>query len=233
MSAQRSNQQSTSQSGSKEERSSKQSSLALRATDILPSLSSLVLDPFGFFNDSPFGAIRRMQDELNRAVSQTGRTGDGGDVLSTTVWVPPIEVAMRDGNFVVSAELPGVQDEDISVQITDDAVVIQGERQVQREENREGIRRSEIRYGQFFRAIPLPDGADPDQARAEFNNGVLRISVPVAAAKSNVREIPVQSSGSSQSAQSQSAGSSQSAQGRTEAGEQKSGSAESPAQKAA
>ena len=111
MSAQRSNQQSTSQSGSKEERSSKQSSLARRGTDILPSLPSLLLDPFGFFNDSPFGAMRRMQDELNRAVSQTGRTGDGGDVLSTTVWVPPIEVAMQDGNFVVSAELPGVQDE--------------------------------------------------------------------------------------------------------------------------
>lgn len=138
---------------------------------------------------------------------------------------------MQDGNFVVSAELPGVQDEDIAVQVTDDAVIIQGERQEQRQENDRGVRRSEIRYGQFYRAIPLPDGANADQARAEFNNGVLRITVPVVEAQSNVRQIPVQSS--AQSTQSHSASSSQSETGQAQAGAQKSGSSESPGQKVA
>jgi HSP20 family protein len=232
MSAQRTSQQSTSQASAEER--GRQTSLARRDTsDLLPSFSSRLLDPFGFFGDSPFSVMRRMQDELNRTFSQRSRSGDGGDVQSTVVWVPPIEVAMQDGNFVVSAELPGVQDEDITVQVTDDAVVIQGERQEQRQENDRGVRRSEIRYGQFYRAIPLPDGADADQAQAEFNNGVLRITVPVAEAQSNVRQIPVQSGSSAQSTQSQSANSSQSARGQAQAGAQKPESSESPGQKAA
>jgi HSP20 family protein len=230
MSAQRTSQQSTSQASAEER--GRQTSLTRRDTsDLLPSFSSVLLDPFGFFGDSPFAVMRRMQDELNRAFSQRSRSGHGEDVQSTIVWVPPIEVSMQDGNFVVSAELPGVQDEDIAVQVTDDAVIIQGERQEQRQENDRGVRRSEIRYGQFYRAIPLPDGANADQARAEFNNGVLRITVPVAEAQSNVRQIPVQRS--AQSTQSQSASSSQSETGQAQAGAQKSGSSESPGQKVA
>jgi HSP20 family protein len=84
------------------------------------------------------------------------------------------------------------------VTITDDAVVIRGERQVQAEEDQGGIRRTELRYGEFYRTIPLPDGANPDQARAELRNGVLQITVPVSEAKTGVRQIPVQAGESSQ-----------------------------------
>ena len=103
----------------------------------------------------------------------------------------------RDGNFVVSAELPGLSNEDVTVEITEDAVVIQGERQFVQEENEGGIQRTERRHGHFYRAIALPEGAKTDQARAEFQNGVL-ISVPAPQSQSNARQIPIET-GSSQS----------------------------------
>lgn len=205
MSAQRSSQQSTSTS-SRSEQGRESTALAQRSA--LPSLPSLLLDPFGFFSeDDPFTLLRGIQREMSRAVgqgSQGRRAGNGnGNGVTTTIWVPPIEVEYKDGNFVVSAELPGLRDEDVSVAITDDSIVISGERQEQHEETRGGMRRSELRYGQFYRAIPLPDGADPERAQAEFRNGVLQIKVPVSEARSNVRQIPVQSATSSQSASGQ------------------------------
>lgn len=200
MSAQKANQPSTSQSISKGgqssqgEQSGRQTSLARR--NALPSVSSLLLDPLGFFDDSPFSLLRRLQQEMNRVFAQPGLTRGA---VSNPVWVPPIEVAYRDGNLVVSAELPGLDDEDITVTIRDNAIVIEGERQIENEESEGGIQRTELRYGQFYREIPLPDGANADQARAEFNDGVLQITVPVAQEQRNERQIPIETSGSSQS----------------------------------
>ena len=242
MSAQKSTQSSTSQTTSREEsassrgqQSSQQGTLARRSA--LPDVPSLLLDPLGFFaDDDPFTLLRRMQREITRAFGQSSRqSGTGrqsGDVLSTTVWVPPIEVAYRDGNLVVSAELPGINDEDVSVSITDDAIIIQGERQEQRDESDGGVRRTELRYGQFFRAIPLPDGAQPDQARAEFKNGVLQITLPISQAQSNVRQIPVQTGASAQGASSQQSASSQAGQTQAQQQQQQqqqSGKSETPA----
>lgn len=203
MTAQKANQPSTSQSISKGgqssqgEQSGRQTSLARR--NMLPSVPSLLLDPLGFFDDSPFSLLRRMQQEMNRVFAQPGLTWGA---VSNPVWVPPIEVAYRDGNLVVSAELPGLDDEDITVTIRDNAIVIEGERQIENEESEGGIQRTELRYGQFYREIPLPDGANADQARAEFNDGVLQISVPVAREQRNERQIPIETSGSSQSTSS-------------------------------
>lgn len=227
MSAQKANQPSTSQSISKGEQSSqgesgRQTSLARR--NMLPSVPSLLLDPLGFFDDSPFSLLRRLQQEMNRVFAQPGLTRG---TVSNPVWVPPIEVAYRDGKFVVSAELPGLDDEHITVTIRDNAIVIEGERQIENEESEGGIQRTELRYGQFYREIPLPDGANADQARAQFNDGVLQIAVPVAQEQRNERQIPIETSGSSQAT-----GSSQSTSSKTD--EQKSASAEtSGAKKAA
>ncbi|HTU42538.1 MAG TPA: Hsp20/alpha crystallin family protein [Candidatus Aquilonibacter sp.] len=160
---------------------------------------------------------------MNRVFAQPGLTRGA---VSNPVWVPPIEVAYRDGNLVVSAELPGLDDEDVTVTIRDNAIVIQGERQIEKEESEGGIQRTELRYGQFYREIPLPDGANADQARAEFNDGVLQITVPVAQEQRNERQIPIETSGSSQAT-----GSSQSTS--PKADEQKSASAETTGAKKA
>jgi HSP20 family protein len=205
MTAQKETQPSTKSKASQEESGRQQNALARRS--VLPALSPVWTDSFDLLN--PFTLMRRMQEELNRAFSPAGNSSglEGGGL-----WVPPIELAYRDGNFVVSAELPGIPEENVTVEIDDDAIVIQGERQVERTETKGGMTRTERRYGEFYRAIPLPDGADADKTRAEFKNGVLQISVPVAEAKSNVRQIPIETSASSQSAPAQPAAQSASAQ---------------------
>jgi HSP20 family protein len=200
MSAQQSNKTPTAQNVSTGEERKQQTSLARQSA--VPSISSLLLDPFGFFDEGPFSLLGRLQNELSRATSRgVSRNPSGRKDLTNIVWVPPVELEYRDGKLTVSAELPGLKDEDVRVEIRDDAIVIQGERQERHDENDGGIRRTELRYGQFYRAIPLPDGADADNARAEFRNGVLHVMVPVSEQKSNVRQIAVESAGSSQAGQ--------------------------------
>jgi HSP20 family protein len=191
MSAQKSNQLATSQTTSRGEQRGQPTGLARRSA--LPTLPSLVLDPLGFFDDDPFSLMRRMQREMNRAFSQAGLdfSGRSDDFLSTA-WAPAAEIAYRDGNLIVSAELPGLTEKDVKVEINDNFLTIQGERKVEQEENEGGIRRTERKYGEFYRAIALPEGADAEHARAEFQNGVLHVTIPVPQAQSNLRQIPIQ-----------------------------------------
>jgi HSP20 family protein len=134
-----------------------------------------------------------MQKEMNRVFSQAGLDYSGrGDGALNPDWVPATEIAYRDGNLIVSAELPGLSEKDVKVEINGDFLVIQGERKIEHEEAEGGVRRTERKYGEFYRAIALPEGADAEHARAEFQNGVLRVTIPVPQAQSNLREIPVQ-----------------------------------------
>jgi HSP20 family protein len=191
MSAQKSNQLATSQTGSTGEQ--KQSSLTRRSA--IPNVPALLFDPLGIFDDDSFSLIRRMQREMNRVFSQAGLdfSGQGQDVLSTA-WVPTTEIAYRDGKLEVSADLPGLSEKDVKVEINNDFLIIQGERKFEHEEGDGGVRRTERRYGQFYRAIALPEGADAEHARAEFQNGVLRVTIPVPEAQKTNRQIPVQAS---------------------------------------
>jgi hypothetical protein len=81
------------------------------------------------------------------------------------------------GSSRTSADLPGLTKDDINVDITDDALVIRGERKSEREENEEGYYRSERSYGSFYRQIPLPEGVNVDDADATFRDGVLEITM--------------------------------------------------------
>ena len=96
------------------------------------------------------------------------------------------------------------------MEVTDEGLVIQGERKREHEEKREGYYRSERSYGQFYRLIPLPENANIDQAHAEFRNGELRVSIPVPEQQRRVRQIPISTSGERKEPQSQTGGAQQS-----------------------
>jgi len=154
-----------------------------------PSLFSL--SPREFFNMSPFELMRRLTDEMDRAFEHFSLLGGYG-TREPSVWTPAVEVFEKDGNLIVRAELPGLTKEDIKVEITDDGLVIQGERKQEHEEQHEGFYRSERSYGRFYRLISLPEGANAEQARANLNNGVLEIAVPVPETQRRRRQIPVE-----------------------------------------
>jgi HSP20 family protein len=131
---------------------------------------------------SPFGLLQRFADEMDRVFEGafSGRTSSSWSGLSEAsgAWAPEIDVFQRGNELVIHADVPGLNKEDLKVDVQEDAVTIQGERRREHEEEREGIYRSERSYGTFYRTIPLPPGAITDQAKAQFKNGVLEIVMP-------------------------------------------------------
>jgi HSP20 family protein len=157
-------------------------------------------DPFGFslmpsefFSTNPFSMMRRMHDEMDRMFAESFGRGAGQRSLASqgTGWMPAVEVSEREGNYIVCAELPGIKKDDVKIEVTDEALVIEGERKQEHEETKGGMRRSERSYGRFYRMIPLPDGANTEQAKASFQDGVLEVKIPIEQQKSRSRQIQI------------------------------------------
>lgn len=129
---------------------------------------------------SPFAFIRRFAGEMERLCEDLGVAPGllkSGATAVDAEWSPQIDVKEREGQLVVRADLPGLTRDDITVELTDDVLTIQGERKEEKKEEREGYFYSERSHGRFFRAVPLPEGADPTKATAAFQNGVLEVSI--------------------------------------------------------
>jgi HSP20 family protein len=148
------------------------------------------------FNYSPFALMRRFSDEMDRVFSSAfgfpssfGSMRGMGDLGA---WAPPVEVRERDGNIEISAELPGLNKDEVKVECTDEGIIIEGERRREHESGEGSYHRSERSYGRFYRMLPLPEGAQTDKAKAEFKNGVLEVRVPVSEEhRRKTRQIPI------------------------------------------
>jgi HSP20 family protein len=142
--------------------------------------------PFGsLWETSPFGLMKRFGEEMNRMF--TGWAAP----TEFELWAPPLEVKHKEGNFIVTAELPGIAKEDIKVEVIEESLVIEGEKKAVKEEKEEGYYRSERSYGKFYRSIPLPKGAKADEIKAELTNGILKVFVPVPEVKPALRHVPI------------------------------------------
>jgi HSP20 family protein len=138
---------------------------------------------------TPFSLIRRFGEDMDRLFEDFGfgrglRPAFGRDLfprslgeLDRSLWSPQVEVFERDGRLFLRADLPGLTKDDVNVEITDDAIVISGERRKEQEEKREGYYHTERSYGSFYRRIQLPEGVNADDAHATFRNGVLEINL--------------------------------------------------------
>jgi HSP20 family protein len=146
--------------------------------------------PFGrWFGLSPFALMREFTEEMDRAFRGLG--AEGFVSRMPEAWTPAVDVRQCNGDLVVTAELPGLKKEEIKVSLVDNALVVQGERKRDHEEDHEGYHRWERSYGQFYRSIPLPEGAKYDQVKAEMVDGVLKVTVPVPESK-KVRQVPIE-----------------------------------------
>jgi HSP20 family protein len=137
--------------------------------------------PWGW-DVGPFRALQRMADEMDSLFDDfgfgRGRVRPSWQETGMGIWAPDVEVFQKNNELTIRADLPGLKREDVTVEITDTDIYIQGERKHEREEEREGYYRSERGYGSFTRVIPLPEGAISDQAKASFKDGVLEITMP-------------------------------------------------------
>lgn len=146
------------------------------------------------FLPNPFSLMRRMAEDMDRVLQDLtlGRSTSGQQTglnspidrelfsapsaMAQTAWVPVVETFRRGDRIVVRAELPGLSKEDVNVEVDNGMLVISGERSDENEEERDGFYRSERVYGQFYRAIPLPEGVNADQVEASFKDGVLELT---------------------------------------------------------
>jgi HSP20 family protein len=146
--------------------------------------------PQELYSMHPFSMFRRLSEEMDRAFNSSfglwgGRGGEMG------LWSPAIEVREEKGNLVVSADLPGLNKDEVRVECTHEGLIIEGERKREHEETSGGMHRSERSYGRFHRLIPLPEGADVDKANAQFKDGVLQVRIPMPEGRNKAREIPI------------------------------------------
>jgi len=139
------------------------------------------------FTVNPFALMRQFTEEMDRVFGAIPQAAGNG-----AAWAPTIEVKEKEGKLLLTAELPGVKKEDVKVHIDGDTLVVEGERKQEKEEKREGYYHSERSYGTFYRSIQLPEGAKVDQTAAQFNNGVLEVSVPIPEVKVKRQDVPIQ-----------------------------------------
>jgi len=125
-----------------------------------------------------------MMDDMDRFFENFGSASSllpalHGDrqTWSLGTWSPEVEVSERDGNLVVSADLPGIRKEDIDIELQDDALILRGQRNEEHEEKRGNVSYSERSYGSFVRSIALPQAVKPDDIDATFQNGVLQVTL--------------------------------------------------------
>ncbi|MGZ4816647.1 MAG: Hsp20/alpha crystallin family protein [Terriglobales bacterium] len=141
-------------------------------------------DPLDLFRD-PTVLLRRIQEKTGNATLPVEVRPD--------MWVPAIEVTQSDSQLEILVELPGIEWMDVRVEVIGDRLVVQGERRhdVASDAIPRTVRRSERRYGHFYREIALPRGADIEHIQAKLNNGMLQITIPVSGEQFTGRRVPI------------------------------------------
>jgi len=122
----------------------------------------------------PWGLLDQMRRELDRSLDT--RTAEGSS-MATSDWVPAVDIKEEDNDFVIVADIPGVDPKDIEVHMDNGVLTIKGEKESEKKEEREGYKRVERSYGSFYRRFGLPDTADPEKISAKSNHGVLEVRI--------------------------------------------------------
>jgi HSP20 family protein len=129
----------------------------------------------------PVRELNSLQSEMNRLFNTffdtpTTTGGNGGGAARR--WVPSMDLVETDEHFVLRADLPGLTEADVSIELEDNVLTVAGERKAEHEEKQEGFYRMERSFGQFRRSLTLPEGVDADKIAATFDKGVLEVRIP-------------------------------------------------------
>ncbi len=125
----------------------------------------------------PFRELAALQNEMGRWMNQFAGTMPGGNGQSST-WLPAVDVWETDNELVLSFDLPGIPEDQISVELDDNIMTVSGQRERTQEETGERFYRYERRFGTFSRSVTLPAGVNEDQVKADYKDGVLEVRVP-------------------------------------------------------
>ncbi|MFI5323072.1 MAG: Hsp20/alpha crystallin family protein [Thermodesulfobacteriota bacterium] len=137
---------------------------------------------------------REIADKFDRYTRAVGQPQAGSqEVIATGDWAPRVDIAETDEAFVIKAEIPEVNKEDVKVTVDNGVLTIRGERKQEKEEEGKKFHRVERYYGRFARSFTLPDNVDETKIKASFKDGMLNLQIQkTGKAKPKVIEVKVE-----------------------------------------
>lgn len=126
----------------------------------------------------PSSDIRTFQSQLNRLFEPFFTRWADDEELTSSTWMPPVDIAEDPDRIVVRAEVPGMKQEEIEISFNDGVLSIKGSRKFEKESNERNYHRLERAYGSFVRSFTMPRTVDADRITATYRDGVLEIEVP-------------------------------------------------------
>ena len=126
----------------------------------------------------PVRELNTIQGEINRLFNTFFDTPVSAGEGVGRRWLPAMDLVEADDRYVLRADLPGLSEEDVNIEVENDVLTVSGERKAEHEQREEGFHRVERSFGAFSRSLTLPKGVDPDAVSARFDRGVLEIRIP-------------------------------------------------------
>ncbi|MEX1257442.1 MAG: Hsp20/alpha crystallin family protein [Gemmatimonadota bacterium] len=140
----------------------------------------------GFLPTWPdFDLLEDQMHRLARNLPWAASAGEG------SIWAPRVDFAEQNGEYVLTAELPGIEPKDVDIEMDGNILSVRGERKVETERGDQRVRIAERQYGAFERSFTLPSPADPEKIKADFHQGVLKVRIQKRP-EAKGRKIPVQ-----------------------------------------
>lgn len=142
----------------------------------------------------PFRNLVSLQDRMNRLFEESMHRGHGSEHLDRGAWMPPVDIYETDNEIVLTAELPGMEEKDVDLEVHDNVLTLKGERTVDTSVKQESYHRLERAYGSFSRSFTLPQTVDQAGISANYSKGVLEIRMPKTV-KAQPKQIKIETKG--------------------------------------
>jgi HSP20 family protein len=126
----------------------------------------------------PVRELNTIQNEMNRLFNSVFDTPLPNGSAGVRRWIPAMDLVETDDDFVLRADLPGLSEGDVNIELEDNVLTVSGERKSEHEERKEGYYRVERASGSFSRSLTLPEGVNADAIKASFDKGVLEVRIP-------------------------------------------------------
>jgi HSP20 family protein len=148
--------------------------------------------PLRAWQDNPLGSLHREVDRLFNDVLGSWERPGWPAPGEPAMMMPKLDIAETETAYEVTADLPGVEEKDVDVSLSEGVLRIKGERKSEKEEKKKNFHRVERSFGSFERAIALPEGIEADKISASFKQGVLKVTLPkTVKAKESAKRIEV------------------------------------------
>jgi HSP20 family protein len=126
----------------------------------------------------PFRDLRTLQEEVNRLFSTNVTRAFDDEGIGRGAWAPSVDIYENKDQIVLEAELPGMKQDEFDLSIENNVITLRGERKFEKTDESDNYHRVERSYGAFTRSFTLPQTVSAEGATAEYNNGVLRVTLP-------------------------------------------------------